>query len=264
VAIAISSSLLGWKPAARIIAELKVLEKVAKNVVVGCKTISGIDRLEIVNLNRMPGATRQMADQHWHKVEYVKQLIKKIYETGSCVKTIPNSIEDKTAQQQIAASDLIIVATDNHRSRQIAQELALKYMRPLVCLGTHIDIKPDGVPRMYCRITIPPLGGGWCLMCGNIINLQRAALETAPVEIENLASQAGYLEGINDPAVFWLNSICASTAVGVIQGIVSGFLNVEEGLDWIYQFPQCQWQRTNTDYLKTPDCYFCGSDSCDL
>ena len=216
------------------------------------------DRLEIVNLNRMPGATRKMADQHWQKVEYVKQLIKKIYETGSCVKTIPNSIEDKTAQQQIAASDLIIVATDNHRSRQIAQELALKYMRPLVCLGTHIDIKPDGVPRMYCRITIPPLGGGWCLMCGNIINLQRAALETAPVEIENLASQAGYLEGIGDPAVFWLNSICASTAVGVIQGIVSGFLNVEEGLDWIYQFPQCQWQHTNTDYLKTPDCYFCG------
>ena len=222
------------------------------------------DRLETVNLNRMPGATRQMADQQWHKVEYVKQLIKKIYSTGSCVKTIPNSIEHKTAQQEIAASDLIVVATDNHRSRQVAQELALKYMRPLVCLGTHIDIKPDGMPRMYCRVTVPPLGGGWCLMCGNIINLQRAALEAAPVEIENLASQAGYLEGINDPAVFWLNSICASTAVGVIQGMVSGFLNVEQGLDWIYQFPQCQWQHTNTDYLITPGCYFCSSDARDL
>lgn len=222
------------------------------------------DRLETVNLNRMPGATRQMADQQWHKVEYVKQLIKKIYETGSCVKTIPHSIENKTAEQEIAASDLIVVATDNHRSRQVAQELALKYMRPLVCLGTHIDIKPDGVPRMYCRVTVPPLGGGWCLMCGNIINLQRAALEAAPVEIGNLASQAGYLEGINDPAVFWLNSICASTGVGIIQGMVSDFLNVEHGLDWIYQFPQCQWQHTNTDYLVTPGCYFCSSDDCDL
>jgi len=222
------------------------------------------DRLETVNLNRMPGATRQMADQQWHKVEYVKQLIKKIYETGSCVKTIPHSIEYKTAQQEIAASDLIVVATDNHRSRQVAQELALKYMRPLVCLGTHIDIKPDGVPRMYCRVTVPPLGGGWCLMCGNIINLQRAALESAPIEIGNLASQAGYLKGINDPAVFWLNSICASTGVGIIQGMVSGFLNVEQGLDWIYQFPQCQWQHTNTDYLNTPDCYFCSSDARDL
>lgn len=222
------------------------------------------DRVEIVNLNRMPGATRQMADNRWHKVEYVKQLIKKIYPTGSSVKTIPTAIENQTTQQEIAAADLIIVATDNHRSRQIAQELALQYMRPLVCLGTHIDIQADGMPRMYCRITVPPLGGGWCLMCGNIINLQKAALESAPVEIENLASQAGYLEGINDPAVFWLNSICASTAVGVIQGMVSGFLNVEEGLDWIYQFPESQWYKTNTGYLSTPDCYFCGSEECDL
>jgi hypothetical protein len=218
------------------------------------------DRLETVNLNRMPGTTWKMADQRWYKVEYVKQLIKQIYQTGSYVKAIPAKVENESVEKEIAASDLIVVATDNHRSRQIAQELAIKYMRPLVCLGTHIDVKPDGVPRMYCRVTVPPVGGNWCLMCGNIINLQRAALESASVEIEGLAARAGYLEGINDPAVFWLNGICASTGVGVIQGIVSGFLNVEKGLDWIYQFPECNWYKTNTDYLVTPDCYFCGGD----
>lgn len=217
------------------------------------------DRLESVNLNRMPGATWKMVAQRWPKVEYVKQLIKKIYLTGSCVKTMPISIEDESTQQEIAASDLIVVATDNHRSRQVAQELALKYMRPLVSLGTHIDVKPDGIPRMYCRVTVPPLGGGWCLMCGNIINLQKAALESASFQIERLAAQAGYLEGINDPAVFWLNSICASTGVGVIQGMVSGFLNVDAGLDWIYEFPESKWHKTNSDYLATPGCYFCGS-----
>ncbi len=216
------------------------------------------DRLENVNLNRMPGATWEMVDHHWYKVEYVKQLIKNIYRRGSSIKAIPTSVENKPVQQEIATTDLIVVATDNHRSRQIAQELALKYIRPLVCLGTHIDVKTNSVPRMYCRITVPPLGGGWCLMCGNIISLQRAALESAPVEIENLAAQAGYLEGINDPAVFWLNSICASTGVGIIQGIVSGFLNVDSGLDWIYEFPESKWHKTNPNYLATPDCYFCG------
>lgn len=217
------------------------------------------DRLEIVNLNRMPGATEEMVEQKLHKVQYVKQLLKKIYLRGACVKAIPTFIEDKSTQQEIATSDLIVVATDNHRSRQIAQELALKYMRPLVCLGTHIEVKPNSIPRMYCRVTVPPLGGGWCLMCGNIINLQRAALESAPFEIERLAAQEGYLEGISDPAVFWLNSICASTGVGVIQGMIGNFLNVDAGLDWIYQFPQCKWHHTNTDYLATPDCYFCGA-----
>ena len=216
------------------------------------------DRLESANLNRMPGATWEMADRQLYKVNYVKQLIKQIYQTGASIRAIPANIEHQIAQNEIGASDLIVVATDNHSSRQIAQELALKYMRPLVSLGTHIDIKPNGVPRMYCRVTVPPLGGGWCLMCGNIINLQRSALESAPPEIEQLAARVGYIEGINDPAVFWLNSICASTGVGIIQGMVSGFLKVDSGLDWIYEFPESKWHKIEGDCLTTPDCYFCG------
>lgn len=221
------------------------------------------DRLETVNLNRMPAATFEMAEQKWYKVQYVKSLIKRIYATGSRVQAIPatleNALQDPSTRREIAAADLIVVATDNHRSRQIAQELALDYLRPLLCLGTHIEVKPDGNPRMYCRVTVPPLGGGWCLMCGNIINLQRAALESAPPEIERLAERAGYIEGINDPSVFWLNSICGSTGVGIVQGMVSSFLNVDSGLDWIYDFPNSNWLKTNPDYLATPDCYFCSS-----
>ncbi len=218
------------------------------------------DRLEAVNLNRMVAATPLMVEQNWPKVDYLKYLIKRIYPSGSCVKAIPTLIEDETAQQEIAASDLIVVATDNHRSRQLAQELALQYMRPLVCLGTHIDVKPDKTPRMYCRITVPPLGGGWCLMCGNIINLQRAALESAPPEMIDLAHQAGYLEGVGDPAVLWLNSICASTAVGIIHGMVSGFLNLDSGLDWIYDFASSNWLKTNPESLANTDCYFCSGE----
>ncbi|HAG82418.1 MAG TPA: hypothetical protein DCL61_14960 [Cyanobacteria bacterium UBA12227] len=217
------------------------------------------DRLESVNLNRLPAATQDMATQQWYKVHSVKHLIKRIYATGSCVKAIPASITDESAKQAVAAADLIVVATDNHSSRQVAQELALAYMRPLVCLGTHIDIKPDNTPRMYCRVTVPPLGGGWCLMCGNIINLHRAALESAADEINHLATRVGYVEGISDPAVFWLNSLCASTGVGIIHSMLSGFLDVDNGLDWIYEFPESNWLKTNPDYLGTCGCYFCGS-----
>ncbi len=234
------------------------------------------DCLETANLNRMPGATWEMAEQQLPKVEYVKELIQQIYHTNANVNTIPTTIESELTQQDIGVSDLIVVATDNHYSRQVAQELALKYMRPLVCLGTHIDIRRQRAegrgekdkelsdsalhPRMYCRITVPPLGGGWCLMCGNIINLHRASLESAAHEIEHLATKAGYVEGINDPAVFWLNSICASTAVGIIQGIVSGFLDIDSGLDWIYEFPESKWHKTDTDCLTNTDCYFCGAE----
>jgi molybdopterin-synthase adenylyltransferase len=206
----------------------------------------------------MPGATPEMVSQNWPKVHYVKHLIKQIYPQGSSVKTLVNSIADPIVTPTIAAYDLIIVATDNHHSRQITQELALKYQRPLVSLGTHIEVKADGVPRMYARVTVPPVSGGWCLMCGNIINLQRAALESAPIAINQMAIRAGYLEGIPDPAVFWLNSTCASTAVGIIHGLVSGFLDVATGLDWIYEFPSHEWHKVAIEHLHTEDCYFCG------
>jgi hypothetical protein len=222
-------------------------------------TLIDADRLETVNLNRMIAATPLMVEQNWYKVDYVKYLIKRIYAQGSCVKTIPEFIEEKTAPQEIAESDLIVVATDNHYSRQIAQELALKHKRPLINLATHIEVNSDHTPRMYCRITIPPLGGGWCLMCGNIINLHHAALETAADDIHQLATSAGYLEGIGDPAVLWLNNICASTAVGIIHGVISGFLNMDYGLDWIYDFNNSTWLKTNLHSLTNSECYFCAN-----
>ncbi len=216
------------------------------------------DRVETVNLNRMPGATEKMVSEQWYKVDYVKSLIKNIYPKGCNVQRKVTNIEDESIKKEIAKADLIVVATDNHYSRQVAQELALEYTRPLVCLGTHIEMKSDHKPRMYARVTVPPLGGDWCLMCGNIINLQRAAMELAPQEIHLMASEAGYLPGIQNPAVFWLNSLCASTAVGVIHGILSGFLEVDGGLDWIFDFASSQWLKTNPEHLVTPDCYFCA------
>jgi len=227
------------------------------------------DRLEASNLNRMPSATPAMVEDGWLKVHYVKHLLDRIYSTGANVVTIPDSISIDTPE--IATADIIVVATDNHSSRQIAQEIALKYQRPIVCLGTHIEVATDGNPRLYARITVPPLGGGWCLMCGNIINLHRAALETAPTPIpfqggfcqgkgfananERLGS--GYIEGIADPAVFWLNGLCASMGAGVIHGLVGGFMNVDDGLDWIFDCANGNWLKTDVHSLIHPDCYFC-------
>lgn len=209
------------------------------------------DRLKTSNLNRMPGATHQMVKQNWYKVNYLKHLIEQIHQTNCDVRAYPYFIEQ--GQLEIADADLIVVATDNHRSRLITQELALKYVRPLICLETHIELK-DNTPRMYCRVTVPPFGGQWCLMCGNIINLQQAALETASDAIANVT------QGINNPAVFWLNSICASTGVGIVHGLLNGFINLDFGWDWIYDFPNSTWLKTNTQDLATPDCDFCSGD----
>ena len=112
------------------------------------------------------------------------------------------------------------MATDNHLSRKQAQELALTYMRPLVCLGTHIDINPsDNTPRMFCRVTFPPLGGGWCLMCGNIISLQKAAVESAPTQINQMVNRAGYIVSIFFPSRLQMMIVSAKAIAKLLTGV---------------------------------------------
>ena len=78
-----------------------------------------------------------------------------------------------------------------------------------------------------------------------------------------MANQTGYITGIGDPAVFWLNSICASTGVGIIHSLLSGFLDLDSGLDWIYDFPNSNWLKTDTKHLITSNCYFCSEQNID-
>ncbi|MEL7079331.1 MAG: hypothetical protein AAGM46_25860 [Cyanobacteria bacterium J06582_2] len=72
------------------------------------------------------------------------------------------------------------------------------------------------------------------------------------------------MSGVEDPAVYWLNSICASTGVGIVHGMLSGLINLDSGLDWIYDFANSNWLKTNTAHLHSQDCYFCASHSSHL
>lgn len=222
------------------------------------------DRLETLNLNRMPAANQKMVEQGWYKVNYVKWLLKRVYEIGSNIHTVNVSIENPEASKIVAQADLIVVATDNHLSRKLAQELALKYDRPLISMGTHIDISKSGQPKIYARVTVPPTGGDWCLMCGNVIDLRQASLEFAPLPIVKNTEDAGYISKIADPAVYWLNSICASAGVGIVHSMVSDFINLDSGLDWIYDFTNANWLKTDTSLLHTKNCYFCSPNFSNL
>ena len=155
------------------------------------------DRVEESNLNRLPGATPAMAQQGWTKVLYVKRLIHNAWHSGASVCSFPVSLVQETAQLQLARCDIIAVATDNHHSRLLAQEVALRHVRPLLCLGTHVELGIDDVPqRLLARVTVPPLEGGWCLMCGEVIDPHQAALELLPPDLAVPVEQAGYVAGV--------------------------------------------------------------------
>lgn len=217
------------------------------------------DHLDDTNLNRMPFATPAMAKRAWPKVRYVKQLIKRAWPTGSSVRGLMVNVNKPHVERALAACDLLVVATDNHMSRMVAQGIALRYVRPLLSLGTLIEARDgqDGM-RFYCRVTHPPLHGGWCLMCAGIIDPVVAATEAAPPEMAMMVQEAGYVGDVAAPAVYWLNSACASVGVQVIHGAMSGFLDVSPGLDWTLEMRDGNWFRLS--HNPSPDCLHCSPD----
>lgn len=217
------------------------------------------DHVETSNLNRLPGATPRMAHEKWPKVRYAKGLIKQAWPHNSQVTALTMPVEAELAQRQLAACDLLVVATDNHYSRLAAQELALRYVRPLVCLGSYLDIDESRQSvRMLCRVTIPPVDGGWCLCCQNIISPTQAAAETASDEMSQMFRQAGYLPGVAAPAVYWLNASCASLGVYAIHAAMAHLEPVSDGLDWIVDFASHNWLPVTHE--PDSNCLYCSPE----
>jgi hypothetical protein len=217
------------------------------------------DRVDESNLNRLPGATPVMASKGWTKVRYVKGLIRRAWPSGAEVRCLSAGVEGAAAQRQLSRCDVIAVATDNHHSRLLAQEVALRYVRPLLCLGTHVALGPgEGPPRLLARVTVPPVDGGWCLMCGEVIDPHEAALEALATELSAPVRQAGYVPGVAAPAVYWLNAACASLGAWAVHGTLSGLVEVGAGLDWALDLTNNVWLQV--PHEDCPTCFHCSPE----
>src|SRR5258707_14047210 len=90
-----------------------------------------------------------------------------------------------------------------------------------------------GLRGLLARITMPPVDGGWWLMCADVIDVSQAALEAAPQGLAADVEAAGYVRGVTAPAVYWLNNHCVSLGVYAVHGALAGFVDVNRGFDWM-------------------------------
>lgn len=194
-------------------------------------TLIDPDKLEPSNLNRMPFATNR--DVGRFKTSCTAGLIKRMWGRDAFVKQVRNDIAKPEARNAAVKSDCLVVATDNHQSREIAQELASRFVRPVVSLATQIYKEDNSMPRYYARVVSPPIAPGrWSLISCGAVDPWEAARESAPDRIKEELASHGYIDAVQAPAVYWLNSLCASIGVKLIHEQMLG-AHVENGIDWI-------------------------------
>lgn len=216
------------------------------------------DVIEPANLNRLLFATHRMAEQQLPKVDLGKLLVKRAWPRGSRVRAMKTTIEDPAAKRELAGCDLIVVATDNHYSRMVAQRIALRHVRPLLSLGTGIDTRGGDV-RMFTRVTLPPLDGGWCLNCSRVIDPTEAAMEQADPRTRQVLKARGYVDDVHAPAVAWLNVGAAQRGARVVHGLVTNTLDIDSGIDWVTD--ESDSTTVHLTHERNDSCFHCSPDA---
>ncbi len=177
------------------------------------------DKVESSNLNRLLGATARDAEEEVAKVTVASRTIRQS-EPRAKITALRTSVFAPRALSALKQCDLLLAATDNDASRLVMNALSCQYLIPLVHAGVNLSRKADGgFDDISGEVAIPSLGE-WCLLCGGILNPQRAAWDMAGPEERTLLAARGYLEGTPAPAVYHLNAVVSSLAATEIHNLV--------------------------------------------
>lgn len=215
------------------------------------------DRVERSNLNRLVGSTAQDARHGTAKTEVARRLVAGVHEGRSRVTMLETAVDDRRAIRALAPCDVLVVATDNHASRLLVQEIGVAYLRPVLHAGVGLEGENGRIRRVLGRATSAPTAGPWCLYCRGVIDPNRAARETADPEHRAVYVERGYLPGTPDPAVAWANGALASVAVSMLHDRVFPFRDGDGARDILLDLLGLE-MLTIADGEVSEDCTVCG------
>lgn len=179
------------------------------------------DTVERKNLNRLVGASVDTIGQR--KVEVYAKLIRNISETTQ-VTTIPVSLldrDDNAAREYVKGADVIFGCVDNNGTRLILNQIAVRYMVPLIDGGSGVQLAHDSTPLIIGGQTHVVLPGAGCLQCRGYIHPQRAAFDLAPKHVQDIERALGYGTEKEAPSVISLNGVIASLQVTELLFLLS-------------------------------------------
>lgn len=182
------------------------------------------DIVELSNLGRLVGAKESDARRRRRKVTTLKRHLLGLNSKIS-VQALPYKIEDKRVLPFLVDCTWLIVCTDNHSSRYVAQKISHELFIPLISAGVNITVTDGAVKDVSGEIINCKIGCGYCLLCLGRINHMKMIVEANPesTESQGLVSK-GYVSGaaVAEPAVKTLNAIIASLTVDTLVNEFTG------------------------------------------
>lgn len=212
------------------------------------------DTLESHNANRFFGFNR--GDEGKYKVDVLARELHRFDPTITVV-TVKSKFPTDEANDALKASDILVVAPDNNTVRYAAAKFAMRYLKPLIELGSGITMKEGRVTAVgsQVRFQLPTLDSQ-CIVCSG---LDVSKLESD--EILRYKKDIGYIIGTDDtPAsVVTINTMAAAVATHLLINYLGNYVSRELPPSYIeYNERELQLKDHSHLHKRNPECTICG------
>lgn len=228
------------------------------------------DKVELTNLNRLPGALRRDAAAllthpdrpAWlrkigsalsiHKIRVAKRLERQAGQ-GTKVTTFPVNVTDVVAITALIECDFILLAADSPTARNLVNVIAHQYLIPVLQVGAKVNVDERGdIGRVY-SIVRPITPDSGCFRCAGLIDYTQLAREALAKEQRQ---QADYGTGEPAPSVIMLNGVAVSAALTHMVLALTG-LRTADHSDFLLYDARASATKPTEPY-RDADCTICG------
>lgn len=177
---------------------------------IGVKNITVFDDdvIEDTNLNRLIGGWFSDIKKATLKVSIAKRVIEKIFPKAN-VQCIKDRWQNKP--EGLQQCDIVIGCVDSYSERQQLEAECRRYLIPYIDIGMDIHSGEENTPYMSGQIILS-MPGMSCMRCVGFLTDKKLAQE---------AAKYGKIGG--RPQVVWPNGVLASSAVGILVDLVTGW-----------------------------------------
>lgn len=168
------------------------------------------DRIEKSNLNRLVSGTVLDAWLGLSKRYIAKRAIRRV-QPDAHIEAYACRWQDKP--EALSSCDVVVGCVDGFAQRRELEAAARRHHIPYVDIGLDVHQDPNGVqpPRMSGHVILS-MPGQLCMQCMQLLSEANLAKEAAR-----------YGDAGIRPQVVWANGVLASTAVGLVVDLVTGW-----------------------------------------
>jgi len=171
------------------------------------------DHIDVTNHNRLIGGWFCDIARKLQKTAIAKRLIKKINPQAE-VKIFNCKWQEKPDELKVC--DIVVGCVDSYDERSQLEGISRRSLIPYVDIGMDVH-KPISSEYSISGQVILSMPGGPCMQCMQFITEDKLSVE---------AKKYGNIGG--RPQVVWPNGVLASTAVGVVVDLITGWSQLKD------------------------------------